>query len=287
MNNPEPLPPVLYRFRSYGAPGRNGDDKATVHDMLLGRIRFARLRDFNDPFEGRPKAIPAFDDAGEQRAAVLRYILDTARNFGISPSDARRRATALMKGKSQAEIVDWIGAKFWETFESDGLFICCLAGSEAIKGPVSWAHYADQHRGVAIHFDTKQPPVRFAYRVRYSETYPEVVVPRTYQDPWEQVQRALMTKSSHWRYEDEYRAVRVDWPGNERHPEIAQLFVNWDGTTALAGAKAVSGITLGARMPDAERRHLLAFIADKRSDLAVWQADLHRSRYEVITDQIR
>jgi hypothetical protein len=55
-----PLPDFLVRFRSFGAPGRNGQDKTAVFELLRGGLSFSKLSDFNDPFEGKPYAVPAF-----------------------------------------------------------------------------------------------------------------------------------------------------------------------------------------------------------------------------------
>jgi hypothetical protein len=67
-----------------------------------------------------------------------------------------------------------------------------------------WSHYADGHKGIALHFDSHAAPFDtvFAVEVRYAERYPEYSL----FDP-EPV--ALYTKSTLWYYEEEYRVIRV------------------------------------------------------------------------------
>jgi hypothetical protein len=192
------LPNRLYRFRTFGGSVVTSSDKSSVFEMLHGRIRFARLRDFNDPFEGRPFALPAFADVAKQRAAVLKYIFDIHRSIGESPREARTKAAAFVAGKTQAEIVEWVGERLLETNNRDGLYVCCVSGPEALATPLAWSHYADHHRGIAVHFDTRWPPVKFAFPVIYSEHYPETVVPRSHQDRWEHVQRSFFTSRAIW-----------------------------------------------------------------------------------------
>lgn len=281
-----PIPPRLYRFRTYGAATSSHDDKREVFNLLSGRIRFSKLEDFNDPFEGRPRAVPAFQDAGRQRMAVLKYFYDIGREHGLAPSAAHNLAQSRVAGKTQSELVDWMGEKILENNLRDGLHLCCLSGKQALSNTLTWSHYADSHRGVAIHFSARIPPFVFAFPVIYSETYPEVILPRTHQDQWEHVERTFFTKSVLWAYEHEYRIMKVDWPTPGRDPRAAALLVDWDQATALGPPQAVVGITFGARMPEPTRAELRARITAEYPHLEIWQARLHRTKYEIVCEQI-
>jgi hypothetical protein len=281
------LPIELYRFRTFGASWAKGADKEAVYDLLKSRIRFARLLEFNDPFEGRPFSIPAFKDAGKQRQAVRRYIYQIHRSEGISPGESWKKADDFLRGKTQSELVDWANARLMETNASDGLLICCLSGPEAVSAPLTWSHYADHHRGVAIHFCSRMPPFNFSFPVIYSDQYPEVIFPRTYQDPWEHTQRSFFSKCSLWSYEHEFRIVKVEWPVPGRNPTVSALQVRWEGVTAVAPARSVTGVTVGARMEPAVRADLIARIDSDFPHLEVWQAKLHRSKYEIVRERIK
>jgi hypothetical protein len=100
-----PLPPELCRFRSFGSPDKRGEDEEGVYALLRGRLKFADISTFNDPFEARPQYVAAFEDAGEQRKAMLEYLIEVS---PIQGSMARRRkwAEGLLRGKSMQEIVD-------------------------------------------------------------------------------------------------------------------------------------------------------------------------------------
>jgi Protein of unknown function (DUF2971) len=276
------LPTELYRFRTFAAPSANGLDKSGVRDLLLGRLKFSQLTDFNDPFEGRPLAVPVHQNAGKQRAALLKYLIQIHVERGFSAGMARRRAEKLFSGKTQSELVEFMRTRLIALYTGSDVHVCSLSGPRGIGSPLPWAHYADYHKGVCIHFDTTKPPIKIAHPVTYSETYPEIPVPRTGKDHWEMVRRAILTKSAQWKHEDEYRMVRIDHADIDRAEQTAKLFVDWDGFYALAPPGTVTGITFGARMAKSERTELFKMIDDLTLKIEVYEADLHPSRYEIV-----
>ena len=56
-----PQPTMYYKFRPYGADAAS-KERGWVRDTLFNNhIRFARLSELNDPFEGRPFMVPQPD----------------------------------------------------------------------------------------------------------------------------------------------------------------------------------------------------------------------------------
>lgn len=280
MSVVEALPPLLCKFRPYANPDGSPDAVAEgrVHALLQGRLYFSSLYSFNDPFEARPLYVPAYEDAGRQRAAMFSYISQM-------PTFARRRegnlaAARLLGGKSMKELVEHIGEenRKGETFADVRVF--CLSDASAERDPLPWAHYARSHTGVCIHFDSNHLPLKMAYKVEYSADYPTVPVPRTNIDKWEYVRRSILRKAVGWQYEKEYRAVRVR---GERGPS-GHLFVQrWDEDTAVAASNITRRITLGVRMHEIAKNRLRAWIRDNASNIEIYQATLHKSQFELDT----
>jgi hypothetical protein len=82
---------------------------------------------------------------------------------------------------------------------------------------LSWTHYADQHRGVCIHFNCRREsnfPFAHARRVMYSPDRPVFEIPRLPRDSLSVVDRAALTKHRGWHYEDEFGLLSA--PGNNR-----------------------------------------------------------------------
>jgi hypothetical protein len=67
-----------------------------------------------------------------------------------------------------------------------------------------WAHYADNHRGVCLEFDTRDEVMCFPLRVEYSAQFP---VMRAYTTDLVDNLVPLLSKSDVWAYEREYRLI--------------------------------------------------------------------------------
>ena len=68
-----------------------------------------------------------------------------------------------------------------------------------------WSHYADEHQGLVIGFDSEIFPD--ADEVEYSEIRPTYTEPEDRDAGIKQFIKLLMTKSEHWRYEQEFRSI--------------------------------------------------------------------------------
>jgi hypothetical protein len=70
-----------------------------------------------------------------------------------------------------------------------------------------WAHYAEKHKGVCLEFDAKQ--IGNSYRVLYPDLL-QAIGPDTLNDPKALLDAVLLSKSSEWAYENEYRILARD-----------------------------------------------------------------------------
>lgn len=160
---------------------------------------------------------------------------------GHAPSDCRRTFTALE-----------------QQLDSVGIFSLSALSDH----PLMWAHYASEHRGICLGFK-RLPGCRMAdgehfFRVVYSDTLPEIDPEgptmemkfgfdengKIYTSGYgfsfadKTIQRVITTKSTIWKYEEEWRYVEpnggsYNWPGN-----IVEL-------------------TFGLKCPDTRRRHYI------------------------------
>jgi hypothetical protein len=85
--------------------------------------------------------------------------------------------------------------------------IFCMSAN---RGDIlQWAHCANAHRGLCIHFDHKRPPFAVALAVRYTDDYPRLRI-SVLDRGQEAITTMLLRKSSHWTYEKEYRLIRYE-----------------------------------------------------------------------------
>lgn len=178
--------------------------------------------DFNDPFECRP--IINFYRSGLKRDLFLREM--ALKNI---PSNNRKARKELIKEadrrlRSDPEIIKNVYEHF---LENTGLY--CL--SEKKEDILMWSHYSEGHRGVCIEFDafldaatSRMMLFGQALKVNYSEELRPSVNAVEIGQPAE-YQKALLTKSSHWNYEKEWRVIKTEGEGG---PTIfSTAFINW------------------------------------------------------------
>jgi hypothetical protein len=186
------------------------------NDFRGGRIRFTQPGAFNDPFE-----MPAFK-AGEAEAA---------RRAGLAGLTAQ--TGDIQKGLSQGRIPDaafilpiyyFMGMvpapqekvipseKAIDKLKSIDQVFGILSLSMRADNLLLWAHYAAEHRGLAVEIDPANPEFnRYTTRdrnferagqVRYSALRPKI--PETDEILFEH----FFIKSPEWAYQQEYRIVR-------------------------------------------------------------------------------
>ncbi|HET9216648.1 MAG TPA: DUF2971 domain-containing protein [Terriglobia bacterium] len=275
-----PLPPTLARFRTYGNQYAEGKDKAAVYDALRGRLLFKPGSTFNDPFEGKPHRVPAFDEPAKQRAVLEEYLLMIARDSGMDSPN--KWVETQFRGKTPAELTAAMIEAAGKA-DNDQIHLLCLMHPNAISTSLPWSHYADAHCGVCIEFDTSIPPVGFALPITYTTEYPTLKVPRIVEPTNAGMQKAFLTKAIDWHYEQEHRVLRLLIPdaGISAH-----LMVEWDGQVALARADIAKTLTLGVKMPQPLRKELVEWTRTHAPHVQVFQAALHPSRYEVTRTRI-
>ena len=228
MNKPRDLPKVLYKYMSASR------DK--IFDDWL--IRFTQPKALNDPFEMRPH-IAGYGTPEEVREIATRRWNEHARERydsmnpmlkghgipltfeaycdGIEHLRAMQIETALLRvpahNVSMAEKIDELMNKS----------IGVLSLSEHCDSLLMWPHYADNHRGFVIAFDTSSPFFHQAAPPTHVDVNSEEIEKFTEEygrlrHIWYQAERpssvvtglsfdTLMTKGNEWAYEAEWRML--------------------------------------------------------------------------------
>jgi hypothetical protein len=162
--------------------------------LLDGWIYFASPIHFNDPFEMSPVI------TGPEYSQLVQIVerLDTE---SLLSKNAKRRihdsvSKSLLNGGLHEVSKDWI----------QSIGVLCL--TENPKDLLMWAHYASNHSGICVGFETSTPPFGSARSVNYSNQREHVSIVSHSSEDEELIQKVLLTKSSHWRYEKEWRAIK-------------------------------------------------------------------------------
>jgi hypothetical protein len=250
----EARPEFLYKYRSLSPPETRG---FTLDIIRNNEIHFASSSSFNDPFESkfalRVGATP------QQR---LTYWTNGFRNAGQSQQNAEALAQQYNTRFEQYPD-DFHEAEFGKILEEEiPQQAALLSLSTRPDDLLMWAHYASSHTGICLKFavSVEQPFFRVAQEVEYSGDYPEFNYFTSTGD--EKLEKSLLTKSKHWKYEAEYRIIDPGKAPGLRpfHPDL------------------LAGVILGAKISDPDRDDVIALLGD-RAPICV--AELDRSRFRI------
>ena len=200
------VPEHFYKYRSLAS-----DAIGWVERIVLGNeIYFAPASTFNDPFDSRP--VFSLDAApARHRQDFLRM----SRKFEPNLTDEQReiQADRAMADALSPENIDATAGAIQtihNQFIRQKVGVFCI--SKKRDDILMWSHYADSHRGICLEFDGMSKLMAHAQRVSYSK---DRIPINPYEDSQlTMVDKALLTKSEHWFYEEEWRLIRCkDGPG--------------------------------------------------------------------------
>ncbi|MBM3181394.1 MAG: DUF2971 domain-containing protein [Chloroflexi bacterium] len=244
------LPPRLYKYQSCS--------DYSLQNLRHRSVWFSKPETFNDPFDCdiNFKIVDVTDES--VKAMVVR--MDGTVNKSISNDDAVRMAlaaTEVVKKKQWAEIG-----------------VACFA--EEYANILMWSHYADNHRGFCLEFDTDHYPFKPAktetvIKVNYADSYPSLSIndiPQKILDHSISLPKFLLgTKSLHWCYENEWRIF--SGIGNKEYP--------YDKL-------ALTGVYFGCKMKDKDKVEIASILAD--SPTRIYQMERSNSEFSVMKKEI-
>ena len=256
---------TLYKFRSF-----QGEARQWVAEMLLeSKVYFSHPDEFNDPFDiapvvrhgGNPKD-PAY--LKELQDDQTRHYLQ--RGFSAAEIADLRQSTGV-----SAEALPEAGTRDMRQQIRNTARILCLSATQL--DPLQWAHYANGHQGVCIHFRCdRRTWLEGARSVRYRVRRPAIMLPMSRQSSMEMAHRIALTKANFWRYENEYRAFASRDPRSE---------ITLTGSYFHFAPSDIRGITIGMSMKAADRSALSEILNQRRQAIPIWECVEDRNRYAV------
>lgn len=163
------------------------------------KIHCSNPANLNDPWDCKPW----YDNRSIEAPEQIDAFIDWTRQFpqpGVSPHQ-----------QAQSEYILRTNSYFRQKF-IDGFSACnrliishrrlyCLTSDPCSTS--MWSHYADNHRGICLEFDTDNPLFSEALEVAYRSEYPRWVPHQMEQIAFEM----FLTKAEDWKYEKEFRII--------------------------------------------------------------------------------
>lgn len=201
----------LYKFRVFDVMDATSIDR--VRDIVIeNRLRLSPPGELNDPFDIAVNVIiDGTAEISERLTPLLKKI--------VKGWEARQRETRRFLQKRE-ELASKAQDSFRATITTAG--VCSFGGNP--RSILAWSHYALEHRGVCLQFETARDLAVFgqALPVNYSNEYP---VLNWVKDSDKILDKALLKKYEGWKYEDEFRILL---------PEQARQFINFRSSPYLA-----------------------------------------------------
>jgi Zn ribbon nucleic-acid-binding protein len=228
-------------------------------------IKVTAASEFNDPFELSPTIDPKSFTPAIVREMLLHdhiiqefYIQEGGRlsfpqflrEYRKPANLSRRVQKFVSKAEQNAEV---LRTGFAERFDRHHRLFCASKKPDSI---LMWSHYADEHKGCVVGFDSDRPPFSELKEWFVEVDYRDEKIPFTY-DPrnkaWHKGMLAVTkTKHTGWAYEDEVRTI---FPGDEgivRIPETTIRKVIFGCRCPQAAQDEVLQIVRGARYAHVE-----------------------------------
>lgn len=197
----------LYYLTSIAGPERR---KWFCEILVENKIYFRNRDELNDPAELRPASELKGND--DEMRAYVRGLVGRFRPH--LPPAARVLETERLLRNFRRNGFDP------SIFDAELGRWGIVSLTESPAEPLMWSHYANGHRGIALVFDANSGLFATAQRVQYQEAPP--IINRLHDDGDTLLTKAVLTKSSEWRYEHEWRVLARS-TGDDLSPEIDQL----------------------------------------------------------------
>lgn len=244
-------PETLYKYTSF---------ERAWNVLMTNRVYFARLAEFNDPFDG---LLAMGTDTRERREKLAENIEKKFREMGeVFDVQAKQE---FVRNQYKADKFAGFVMNGWRKEDRTG-FYCLTDNPQSLP---MWAHYADNHAGCRLTFDFSADanesvlehrfPFHYMKKIEYCDKLPVYDMDRSWHD--------YSYKSREWAYEREWRAVMFRSKSN-RSDTGAGDYPLYD---------RLQGVVLGYNMTDANKKDIVR--AARQRGVAVFRAEPELYKY--------
>jgi hypothetical protein len=254
----------LYHYQTFDEPAR------LERILKDGQIYCSNPADFNDPWDCRPCFSKTMLDNPAQYRRVVQWFVGTVRRRdpSIPAAEHDRREQLLLTDRPKLEwMIDQMTESMVQAMTAQYRVYCLSTHGDS---PLMWSHYARSHQGVCLEFSVGNPLFCGVLPVEYLDHYPDFDLSDSDEDA---SLRPLLTKSSDWRYENEFRLVAAA-PGYT-FPGVLATINNF--VTLPPGT--LKSITVGCQMPASHRTTVRSFLSNLAPSVSLKAAYRVENRY--------
>jgi hypothetical protein len=261
----ENLPPKFYKYKSMGG---SEEAQGYIKDIICNhKIYFSPPIKFNDPFDCRPvislDAPASIQNADYKR---LQRKLDPLANRESRRIDYKEFRRDPNRNPNNPNVRDSIQKEIVKHHSTE---VGVLSVSTKRDNVLMWSHYAGSHQGICLEFDGNFAFMAHAMKVKYAEKRPIINV--YIDDKQTQLEKALLTKSLEWKYEDEWRLISY-----EKGSGVFEF-----------RPKNLTGLIFGAQANERTISTIKEWLSERELPVRTYRAEVCQSTYTLkIVDDI-
>lgn len=245
----KPIPSTLYKYMSL----------SIAEKVLTGnRLRATPPNDFNDPFEMLPRSYTGMTDdlvyrMAEEKVYSHKYYQIVTKQLKLDVSYEAYRVYLLQTPQIIQDVAEDIKAflgkrDFATLIDQASLMLGVLCFTSNCDNILMWSHYADNHKGVVIGFDSSILAKQW-FPVDYQDERIDIPFGESKEsDAYRKaITNILSTKFTSWVYENEFRFfAKLDQCKKENIGGKDMFFFELP-------ANCTKSVICGAKMPVADR----------------------------------
>lgn len=254
----------IYRYKYL--PFSEGSRKV----LSEGTIKFTCPSEFNDPFDSTPHYDSnSYDTIFDRRPDILHEFLA---GMGWTLKDLDQNKIKKLSDRLK-ETVD--SGQYWNDLISD---VGVLSLSREPLSILMWSHYANDHKGFVVEFkiptkgfiksETAHLDLLVPFKINYVEDRPKLAIGDSNSE--KAVDLHLLTKSNHWKYEEEERVVD---------------HIRGSGIHPFEQKEILESVICGCKMEKEDRKELYKIIKavnrKNKTKIQMYPAKEKTDRYEL------
>ena len=262
----EIVPSKLYKYQQVNEdPNKNYSFK----NLREKKLWFSNPENFNDPFDCNVNFEIIDDHNDENLRSLFLRLLELALDKNTFRSKYSNDGKINKAFRSDAVGMARAATKSVVSRKQFG--VSCFA--ENNENILMWSHYASNHQGFCLEFDTRFEPFKpvktqTLLKVDYSEKYPRLSINNIPNNLPSIPRNIFGIKSTHWSYEEEWRMFAS--PGGKSYP---------------FDPLALIGIYFGCKMTDNDKHELAKILRDFPS-VKLYQMQRSESEFKVVSQEI-
>ncbi|WP_085908265.1 DUF2971 domain-containing protein [Kiloniella majae] len=259
-------PPNLYKYRSLGT---NEEIDQTRSIFENKEIYYSCPPQFNDPFDCYPTY--SWQATKKEARAYIQKLVDI-RNPELKPTKRRQQIDLTLRQyillSNSPDKQKLIEKEFIDNYRRKRIY-CLAKRSDNI---LMWSHYGGYHSGICLQFNSRPSSYFFrAQKVIYGNDRP--IINPGLDGHMEKFEKALLSKSKAWSYEEEWRMTEINLSG-----QVTEV------PNKSFPTRDLRGVILGAKVSEDHEKMVREWVSNYPTDIQIQRAKLCPTRYQIIIE---